>query len=349
MSSLTMNTRSDAAPVPATSPLHLIAEAGTNHGGSLETARQLVDAARAAGADSVKFQVIYPEGLYLPEFFVNGAYVPNEVFAKRQAAMLADDDWRRLSDHARERGLPLSASIFDRRGLDLLEALDAPYIKIASCDLNNTPLLAAAAARGRRLILSTGMSTLAEIERAVRAVQQAGSTELVLMHCVSVYPCPTAQANVRFVETLARTFGLPVGFSDHTEGSVAAAMAVALGATWIEKHLTLDRAAAGFDHAYAMEPAMWKAYATDLRAAEVAGRAPVEKVQSAEAGVRQRARRALYAARDLQPGETISERDVLIVRPEGPLTPDDATRVVGGRARRGFRKFEAITWEGVAA
>ncbi len=330
-------------------PVHLIAEAGTNHGGSLDTARRLIEMAKEAGADSVKFQIIYPEGLYLPEFFVNGAYVPNEVFAKRQAAMLSDDDWRRAAEHARAQDLPLSASVFDRRGLDLLEALDAPYIKIASCDLNNTPLLCEAAERGRRLIVSTGMSTLPEIERAVAAVQRIGNVDLVLMHCVSMYPCPTGRTNVGFVEVLRRTFGLPVGFSDHTESSVAAAMAVALGASWIEKHLTLDRTASGFDHAYAMEPAMWKAYAADLRSAEEAGRAPAEKVQSAEAGVRQRARRALYAARDLQPGETIVESDVLIVRPEGPLAPADAERIVGRRAGRTIRRFEPITWEGLSA
>jgi N,N'-diacetyllegionaminate synthase len=331
------------------SPVHVIAEAGTNHGGSLETARQLVDIARLAGADSVKFQVIYPEGLYLPEFLVNGAYVPNEVYAKRQAAMLSDADWRRLAEHARATGLPMSASVFDARGLDLLDALDAPYIKIASCDLNNTPLLEAAAARGRRLLVSTGMSTIPEIAGAVAAIRRVSSVDLILMHCVSVYPCPLAQTNLAFIDTLQREFGLPVGFSDHTENSVAAAIAVSKGVTWIEKHCTFDRAAVGFDHAYAMEPAMLKAYIADLRATEAAIRPAAEKVQTAEASVRQRARRSLYAARDLAPGDTISPGDVLIVRPEGPLRPEDAARVVGTRTRRMIRRFEAITWEGIAA
>lgn len=330
-------------------PVHIIAEAGTNHGGSLETGRQLVDAAGAAGADSVKFQIIHPEGLYLPEFLVNGGYVANEVFARRQAAMLSDDDWRRLADHAGERRLPLSASVFDRRGLDLLDALDAPYIKIASCDLNNTPFLTEAAGRGRRLIVSTGMSTLPEIAGAVAAMRRVGPVELVLMHCVSIYPCPVAQANLGFIDILSREFGLPVGYSDHTESSVAAAIAIAKGASWIEKHCTLDRTAAGFDHAYAMEPGMLQAYVADLRAAAAALRSPAEKIQPAEASVRQRARRALYAARDLQPGEAIDDADILIVRPEGPLAPEDVTRVVGRRAGRVIRRFEPITWEGLAA
>ena len=341
--------RSAGNNVSPTGRVHVIAEAGTNHGGAFDTARQLVDVARESGADSVKFQVIYPEGLYLPEFFVNGNYVANEVFAKRKAAMLSDDEWRRVADHARANGIPLSASVFDKRGLDLLDELDAPYIKIASCDLNNTPLLVEAAIRGRRLILSTGMSTLPEVARAVTAVSQAGKFDLVLMHCVSVYPCPASQMNLSFIDALKKEFGLPLGLSDHTEGSLASAIAVAKGVTWIEKHFTLDRSAVGFDHAYSMEPDMLESYIADIRASEAACSVPPEKVQTTEAGVRQRARRALYAARDISPGETISESDVLIVRPEGPISPEDAGRVVGSRTRIQFRRFEPITWEGLAA
>jgi sialic acid synthase SpsE len=338
------------ASVAASEPrLHLIAEAGTNHGGKRDTANALVEAARQAGADSVKFQLIYPEGLYLPEFLTDGRYVPNEVFQKRRAAMLSDDDWRRVAAHCAEHELPFSASVFDRRGLDLLEELDAPYIKIASCDLNHLPFLQEAASRGRRLILSTGMAALAEVERSVTAIQRIGRVDLVLMHCVSVYPCPAERTNLSFIDELKRTFGLPVGFSDHTESSLASAIAVAKGVAWIEKHFTLDRKASGFDHAYAMEPAMLTAYIADVRASEAACRPQPEKVQPAEATVKQRARRGLYAARDIAPGEVVRERDVLIVRPEGPIAPPEAVRVYGAKAARGFRRLEPITWEGLAA
>jgi len=334
--------------MPAPS-VHLIAEAGTNHAGRRETAEELVRVAQQSGANSVKFQIIYPEGLYLPEFFQNGNYVANEVFEKRRAAMLSDDDWRRVHEFTRAQGLPFSASVFDRRGLALLDEFDAPYIKIASCDLNNTPFLCEAAALGRRLIVSTGMSTLAEVEAAVTAIFKEGPADLVLMHCVSMYPCPVAQMNLAFIDALRCAFGIPVGLSDHTESSLAVAIAIAKGVTWIEKHITLDRTAVGFDHAYAMEPASFAAYVKDVRASEAACRPQVNKVQPAEANVRQRARRALYAARDLGPGETLSETDFLIVRPEGPLRPDEATRVVGARTNRGFKRFEPLVWEGLSA
>jgi N,N'-diacetyllegionaminate synthase len=320
---------------------HLIAEAGTNHNGSVETGKRLIDAAIAAGAGSVKFQMIFPEGLYLPRFWQDGRYVESEVFAKRAATQLSDAQWRELAACARERGIPMSASVFDVRGLDLLDAIDAPYIKIASCDLNNGPLLREAARRGRRIILSTGMSSLEEIETAVSQVQSVAEVELVLMHC----PCPTERMNLGFLDVLRETFGLPIGLSDHTESSLAAAIAVSKGVSWIEKHVTLDRSSEGFDHAYAMEPGMLAAYAQDIDAAWRACRPSVEKVSEQEATVRTRARRALYAARDIAPGERITEADVLIVRPEGSMPPNAIGQVVGAQARTAIRQYQAIAPE----
>ena len=193
------------------------------------------------------------------------------------------------------------------------------------------------------------MATLPEIERAVLHLQSVGPVDLVLMHCVSVYPCPTERMNLSFLDTLRAEFGLPVGLSDHTETSLAAAVAVGKGATWIEKHFTLDRAAVGFDHAYAMEPEMLTRFIADVRACDAACRPQPQKIQSAEAGVKQRARRALYAARDIAPGETLTESDFLIVRPEGPLAPPDAEKVLGRKTARGFRRFEPLNWEGLVA
>jgi sialic acid synthase SpsE len=244
--------------------------------------------------------------------------------------------------------MPFSASVFDRRGLDLLDELDAPYIKIASCDLNHTPLLRDAASRGRPLILSTGMSTLAEIERSVKEILSEGPVALVLMHCVSVYPCPAEEMNLGFLDTLRAEFGLPLGLSDHTESSLASAVAVAKGVGWIEKHLTLNRSAAGFDHAYAMEPAMLTQYIKDVRTCEASCRPAAHKVGAAEAAVRQRARRSVYAARDLEAGETLAPGDLLIVRPEGAMAPGEALGLPGRRTARAFRRFEPLVWEGLA-
>lgn len=328
--------------------IHIIAEAGTNHNGCPELAERLVASAAEAGADSVKFQVIYPEGLYLPKLYEGGALTENVVYRKRQAGMLSDDAWRSLATRCRELGVPFSASVFDRRGINLLVELGAPYIKTASCDLNNSRLLIRAAETGKRLVISTGMASLGEIERAVADVTATGNRDVVLMHCVSQYPCPTEQMNLAFIQVLRSAFGLPVGLSDHTESSIAAAAAIAMGATWIEKHLTLDRSSEGFDHAYAMEPPAFAQYVKDVRAVAIACERQPVKVGPGETQVKQRARRSVYAARDLKPGETLTEADLLVVRPEGPLRPNDLELVLGRPLQRAVRQFEPMTLESVA-
>ena len=321
----------------------VIAEAGTNHNGQRKTAERLVDVAAEAKADSVKFQIIYPEGLYLPKLYDHGELTDNAVYAKRRAAMLADDDYRFLAGLCREHGLDFGASVFDERGLRLLDEIGAAYTKIASCDLNHSRLLISAAQRCRRLIISTGMATLGEIERAVADVARAGAKDVVLLHCVSEYPCPTERMNLAFIKVLQSAFGLPVGLSDHTENSLAAAAAVSLGVTCIEKHFTLDRKQEGFDHAYAMDPGGLAQYIREVRVTEQACRLQATKVGSGEAGVRARARRSLYAARDLAAGELMSDADVLVVRPEGPLAPNDLPLFVGRRVRRSIRRYAALT------
>jgi sialic acid synthase SpsE len=323
---------------------HIIAEACTNHNGSLAKARELVDLAVTAGADSVKFQIINPEGLYLLRVRdEQGAWADNGVVAQRRAAMLTDDEYRELAAYAGEKGLPFSGSIFDRKSLDLLDELNAPYLKIASTDCNNYPFLAEAAARGRRLILSTGMASLGEVERAVQTITGQGNQDLVLLHCVSVYPCPLELTNLTFIQTLRTTFGFPVGFSDHTSDHTAAAIAIALGAEWLEKHYTWDRTAPGFDHANSLDPAQLASYVASARAATTALQRPAAKTSEKEGGVRARARRALHAARDLQPGETITAADVLIVRPTGPLAPGDLELILGRTLKQPIQQFEAFS------
>lgn len=326
-------------------PVQIIAEAGTNHGGDLAVAKRLVDAAVASGADSVKFQMIYPEGLYLPSFFRDGSYEANTVFEQRAAAMLADDEYRELAAYCRATGLPFAATVFDERGIALVDELDVPYVKTASCDLNNSRLLTACAETGRKVVISTGMATLEEIERAVSDVLATGNSDVVLMHCVSIYPAPLEQMNLSFIPVLQAEFGLPVGLSDHTENSLASAIAIGMGATWIEKHFTLDRTATGFDHAYAMEPDMLARFVDDVRSCETATSPHQDKLMATELDVKARARRSVYAARDIAAGETITESDLLVVRPEGPLAPNEAADVVGKLANVPIARFQAIARE----
>lgn len=330
------------------SRVHVIAEAGNNHNGDAGTATELIGVAAEAGADSVKFQIIYPEGLYLPAFPRNGGYEENEVIAARRKFMLSDDDYRRLAAHAAERRIAFSASVFDRQGLDLLDSLDPAYLKVASCDLNNVAFVREVAERGRRVVLSTGMSTLEEVEKSVEAALSTGNEDLVLLHCVSVYPATLEQMRLSFIDELREAFGLPVGLSDHTPTSTAAAMAVARGATWLEKHFTLDKTQEGFDHAYALEPGELSAYVADVRAAEAALSIEGEKVGPDERTVMERARRSIYAAADLEAGAELSADDLVVVRPQGPLDAADFDRVVGRKLARPLRRYEALTWEALA-
>ncbi len=322
---------------------HVIAEAGANHNGSLDEALRLIDLASRAGADSVKFQIIDPDELYLPGDYEYGHYDIREVVAMRRRFMLPDDAYRQLADRARELGLDFSASVFDRRGLELLCSLQPAYVKVASTDLNNVRFLRQVAEKGVRMILSTGMSSLAEIEFSVREILRTGFHDLVLMHCVSVYPARLEETNLSFIDVLASRFGFPVGFSDHTEGAIAAAIAIAKGATYIEKHVTRDRAQEGFDHHHAMDEAGMTTYVSDLRAAQAAIREAADKVGEAERATRKRARRALYAAREMQAGETIRDEDILILRPENAMSASQCDDLVGKVLTKGIARHEAFT------
>ena len=322
---------------------HVIAEAGTNHNGRLESAKRLVDLAARAKADSVKFQIIDPDRLYLPGRYDFGTYDIDAVRALRRRFMLSDSEYRVLADHAGARGIALSASVFDEHGLDLLASCSPPYIKIASTDLNNVRFLRKVAEKGIRMVISTGMSSLRDIEKSVREIRRTGFSDLVLMHCVSVYPARLEDMNLPFIDTLRSTFGFPVGLSDHTESSIAACMALTKEVSYIEKHFTLDRRQEGFDHAYAAEGEAFVRYVDDIRAAEQALREPAEKLSEAERYTRKRARRSLYAARDLRAGQTVRDEDVLVLRPENKMAADQIDEVVGRSLTRDVRQFEPYT------
>ena len=327
---------------------HIIAEAGTNHGGDENIARNLVDIAKEAGADSVKFQIIYPEGLYVPKIYNNGDLQNNEVLEVRRSMMLEDNAYHRLNEYCRQEDIPMSASIFDEKGLSLLNDLNPPYIKIASCDLNNSYLINKAAETGKKIIISTGMASMKEIEQAVNNISLIGNDDIVLMHCVSIYPCPVDKINLGFIDILKSEFSFPLGFSDHTESSIAAIAAVAKGVEWIEKHFTYNRKAEGFDHAYAMEPEQLKSYVEDIDTAVSALQKPDNKIQDSENEVKQRARRGLYAARDICEGEVLDENDILIVRPENALCHNDITKVVGKKAANPISQFQPLSWQDIS-
>lgn len=323
--------------------IHVIAEAGTNHNASPATACQLADAALAAGADSIKFQLIYPEGLYLPSLHTANGLVTNEVFELRRQGMLDDNSWREVAAYCKEIGLPVSWSVFDVRGLDFLDELDAPYIKIASCDLNNGPLLREAGSRNRPLVLSTGMSSLGEVEIAMGHLAKAGCKDITLMHCVSMYPASLEDMRLTAIDALHAAFGVPVGLSDHTESSLAVAAALAKGISLVEKHMTLDRNSPGFDHAYAMEPQALSGYIADIRNCHAALSSRPFDCNPKELQVQQRARRGLYAARTMRKGDVLRPEDVLLVRPQSEFAPNDLSFVVGSVLHKDIMPYEPFS------
>jgi N,N'-diacetyllegionaminate synthase len=327
--------------------VHIIAEAGSNYNGSVPLALELNGVAAAAAADSVKYQIIYPEGLYRPGQYAYGHYDIAEVWKIRQSGVLQDDAWRAIAADAAARGIAFSSSVFDTRGLDLLCELRPPYLKIASCDLNNLRFLREVAQRGLPMVVSTGMSTLGDIEKAVATLAAEGieGERLVLLHCVSAYPSPLGTTNLAFLATLRSAFGTAVGFSDHTTGDIAACAAVALGATWLEKHFTTDHTLEGFDHKHALEPAGLTAYVAAVREIEASMRPQIAKIGPAEAYTRQRARRGIYAARALPAGHVITDADLVIVRPESPIPADRADELLGMRLKAPLGAHEPYAWE----
>lgn len=328
--------------------IHIIAEAGTNHNGSLGKAKELIDIASRSKADSVKFQIINPWGLYLPGDYPYGHYDIKEVIKLRESTVLKDEEYEELYEYATDRKIGFSASVFDEQGLDLLLKFNPPYIKLASCDLNNLRFLRQVASRGKKMIISTGMSTLQDIEKALKAIADVGHKDLVLLHCVSIYPATLAQTNLSFIDDLRTNFGFPVGFSDHTGDSIAACLALTKGATWFEKHFTSDRTQKGLDHAYAMEEEGFTKYVAEINAAMGALQKKEIKISESEKYTRKRARRSLYAARDIKPGEIIRDEDVLVVRPEGILDADQIDMIIGKPASVFVKQYEAFTFDNVS-
>jgi N,N'-diacetyllegionaminate synthase len=325
--------------------VHIIAEAGSNYNGSVALAKELNSVAKTAGADSVKYQIINTDALYLAGEYAYGHYNIEDIRAIRRRDELGDAQWAEICADANEKGIAFSSSVFDSKGLDLVCSFDPPYLKTASCDLNNLRFLREVAERGRKMVVSTGMSTLGDIEKTIKVLAKEGieGDKLVLLHCVSAYPSELKDTNLTFLQTLGSAFGTAVGFSDHTLGNEAACIAVALGATWIEKHFTTDQGLDGLDHKHAMEPGPFKGYVCAIRETEISLRPKVTKIGSAEAYTRKRARRGIYLAKTLPAGHILTNEDLFVVRPESEIPADEIDAIVGQRLKQPVRALAPIS------
>lgn len=325
----------------------VIAEAGVNHNGSRELAFTLIDAAKEAGADAVKFQTFHADELASSRAEMAAYQVANTGLRESQVAMLrrlqlSADDFFALRRYADEKNILFLSTPFDLPSVDVLEALDVPMYKIGSGDLTNLPLIRYVAEKGKPILLSTGMATLGEVEDALQAVD--GKVPVTLLHCTTNYPTEPHEVNLRAMVTLHQAFGVPVGYSDHTRGWEVAVAAVALGATVIEKHLTLSKDLPGPDHRASLEPHEFRQMVNAIRTVERALGDGRKRPTPAEEAIKRQVRKSLVARRDLPAGHVITEDDVTIKRPEEGILPKDWDRVIGRRLRKPIGQDQCLQW-----
>ena len=330
-------------------PCFVIAEAGANHNRDLRMGRELIDVAAEAGADAVKFQTYSAETLYskkTPRFSYLEGVSDKETWDLIKEIELPREWQGELAAHAARRGIRFLSSPFDHRAVDELDALGVPAYKIASFEIVDLDLIGYAAARGRPMILSTGLASYEDIADAIAACVAAGNRDVILLQCASLYPAPPARMNLRAMATLRQAFALPVGLSDHSLGIHVATAAVALGAAVVEKHFTLDRRLPGPDHPFAIEPAELEAMIRQIREVEAAlgdglklGPAPEEEE------MHQKGRRSLVAARPIPRGTRIERSMVAIKRPGFGIRPKFIDLVVGRVAKVDIEEDAVLTWD----
>jgi N,N'-diacetyllegionaminate synthase len=334
-------------------PCFVIAEAGVNHNGDLELALKLIDVAAAAGADAVKFQTFSADRLASASA-PKAPYQQAATEAKEsQHAMLKrlelkPQAYARLMEHCRERGIMFLSSPFDEAAADLLDALGVAAFKVPSGEIVNLPFLEHVARKGRPIILSTGMSDMAEVKAAVDAIRAAGEDRIVLLHCVSDYPADPSEANLRAMATMAAACQCPVGFSDHSEGRAVAVAAIALGACVIERHFTLDRNLPGPDHRASLEPEELAAMIGDIRTTEAALGSGHKLPQPSEFANRAIVRKSIAAARDLPVGTVLKAADLTMLRPGTGLAPRLLPQLAGRRLRAAVAAGTLIAWDMLA-
>ncbi len=328
-------------------PCFIIAEAGSNHNGSLEQAKELIDVAAESGADAVKFQIYNAETLYskyTPEF----SYLKGQNVYELIKDIETPREWiKELAGYCETRNIIFLATPFDFEAVDLLDKY-VPAFKIASFEITDLELLQYAAEKGKPMIISTGMANLGEIEDAITAIKSVGNEDIVLLHCNSLYPTPAEVVDLKAMATMKTAFKVPVGFSDHSLGIHIPIAAVAMGACAIEKHFTLSREMKGPDHSFAIEPAELREMVRCIREVEKAkGTGIKEKSELESEEMYVKARRSIHAKVDI-PKETKIRRDMLIIkRPGYGIKPKFIDIVVGRAATKDIKEDEWITWEAI--
>jgi N,N'-diacetyllegionaminate synthase len=317
-------------------PCYFIAEAGVNHNGSIELAKRLVDVASSARADAVKFQKRSIDDILIGETLHQPYNSPTALGATygehRKRLELSEDNYQELVDYCQEKGITFLASAWDIKSADFIDSLGVPAFKVASADLTNLPLLEHIARKGKPMMLSTGMSTLEEVAEALEVVQKHNE-QIILLHCVSNYPCESSEVNLRVIETL-KQFKVPLGYSGHEKAGWAVTLgAVAMGAVLIERHFTLDRTLPGPDHAASLEPLGLSRLIANIRDLEAAMGSPEKGISAAEMQVRKRLGKSIVTRRGIKKGTTIRPEMLTVKGPGDGLKPKYLPLLYGKVAR----------------
>lgn len=332
-------------------PPYIIAEIGSNHNGDMGLCRRLIDAAADAGADAVKFQSWSDTSLIAEEEYArNTEYSDKKKHFGSLREMVTAYQFtvrqhREAHAYCRKRRIAFCSTPFSPKEVNLLETLGVPFFKIASMDMVYLPFLEYVARKQRPIILSTGMATLAEIEQAMTTIRGAGNDQIILLHCISIYPPDPKLINLRNMATLAQAFDVPVGFSDHTLGTAIPMAAIALGASVIEKHFTIDKDMAGWDHAISADPLELRAIVEGGRDIFTALGSTVRSVSEAELEKRKKFRRSLVLRRDAKRGHALVEEDFTAKRPGTGISPDELPYVLGRRLAANLKEDQVLHWK----
>lgn len=329
----------------------IIAEAGVNHNGSLMLAKRLVDAAKRSGADAIKFQTFKTENI-VTRNAPQAAYQKKQYSYKTQFDMLkslelSKAQFKELFFYCKKQNIMFLSTPFDYESARFLNKLGVSYFKISSGDITNIPLLRKIAGYKKPVILSTGMSTLEEVKEAVKAIYSKNNEKLILLHCTSNYPVKYKDVNLGAMDTLRKTFNVPVGYSDHTLGIEVAVAAVALGASVIEKHFTLDKQMEGPDHSASLEPHEFRFMVKSIRNIQTAIGSSVKKAQASETDTKSIARKSVVAANDIPRFAKITRKMLTVKRPGTGIEPKYLNEVVNSITKIKIKKDETLKWNKV--
>ena len=327
-------------------PAYIIAEMSANHAGNIENAKKIIREAKKAGADCVKIQTYTADTLTIDcdnEYFQigKGTWEGEKLYQLYRKAYTPWEWQAELMKEAKREGLDFFSTPFDKTSVDFLEEMGVEFYKIASFELVDLPLIRYVASKGKPMIMSTGMSTLGEIEAAVNTVRSQGNDQIALLRCASAYPAITDQMNLRTMQNMAEVFDVPVGLSDHSMGSVGAVTAIALGGCIIEKHFCLDRELENPDASFSMNPEEFSQMVRDIRQAEKAiGKVSYGATRQEESNVI--FRRSIFCVEDIEAGEVLTEKNIRVIRPGYGMEPKFYDEILGQKALRKIKRGTPI-------